>query len=238
MSGDGGDKAAPAAKGRGAVSKPTPKAPASKPGKAAAAVLTKAKAPARPETSSPAKTKVARRKPDPKPKAYVPTDQARRTVEAMAAYRISQDEIAAVHGIDADTLRKHFRPELDAAAAKLEARLNEALSIQALGAPAEYYPPGHPNAGALARAEQKRYAPAAIFLLRHAEGLKDRAAKRENDRLELLHRHEIEKADAEARRKLDEKSAVIDLEDLTPVELDVLERVFRRQIDRNAVNGV
>lgn len=228
MSGDGGDKAAPAAKGRRATPRKALKAPAAPP--------KKVKAPADP--AKPKRKKTGNMKPPPPPPSYKPTDQARRTVEAMAAYRISQDEIAAVHGIDADTLRKHFRSELDAAAAKLEARLNEALSIQALGAPAEYYPPGHPNAGALARAEQKRYAPAAIFLLRHAEGLKDRAAKRENERLELLHRHEIEKADAEARRKVDERSAHIDLEDLTPVELDVLERVFRRQVQRNEADGV
>ena len=49
------------------------------------------------------------------------TDGQRRTVEALAAYGVPEDEIArsvGEHGIDPKTLRKHFRRELDIGATK------------------------------------------------------------------------------------------------------------------------
>jgi hypothetical protein len=47
---------------------------------------------------------------------YNPTDKDQRTVEAMAGLGMRQDKIARVLGIDAKTLRKHFRRLLDSAA--------------------------------------------------------------------------------------------------------------------------
>jgi hypothetical protein len=49
------------------------------------------------------------------------TAEQRRTVEAMAAYGISEEEVARTigdHGIDPKTLRKHFRHQLDIGATK------------------------------------------------------------------------------------------------------------------------
>src|ERR1700722_13542214 len=44
---------------------------------------------------------------------FEPTDEQRRTVRAMAGFGVPQDDIAIVLEIDAKTLRKHFRSELD-----------------------------------------------------------------------------------------------------------------------------
>ncbi len=44
---------------------------------------------------------------------YVPTEEQRRTVRAMSGYGIPQTDIATILEIDAKTLRKHFRRELD-----------------------------------------------------------------------------------------------------------------------------
>ena len=44
---------------------------------------------------------------------YVPTEEKRRTVRAMSGYGIPQTDIATILEIDAKTLRKHFRRELD-----------------------------------------------------------------------------------------------------------------------------
>ena len=55
---------------------------------------------------------------------YQPTDTDRQTVEAMAAAGINHDSIAKCigdKGIDANTLRKHFRRELDVSAEKSNA---------------------------------------------------------------------------------------------------------------------
>ena len=72
----------------------------------------------------------------------------------MARYGIPEDDIAIVVGIDAKTLRKHFRLELDVAFVKANAKVAESIFLQAVGAPAQYYPAGHPDAGKLMRAEQ------------------------------------------------------------------------------------
>src|SRR5712672_2446286 len=47
----------------------------------------------------------------------------RRQVEAMAAYGIPADDISRVVGIDAKTLRKHYRDELDLGETKANAQV-------------------------------------------------------------------------------------------------------------------
>lgn len=44
---------------------------------------------------------------------HKPTDEQRRTVQAMAGFGIPQDDIARVIGISSPTLRLHYREELD-----------------------------------------------------------------------------------------------------------------------------
>jgi hypothetical protein len=52
-----------------------------------------------------------------------PDAAQRRQVEAMAAYGIPADDISRVVGIDAKTLRKHYRPELDLGETKANAQV-------------------------------------------------------------------------------------------------------------------
>lgn len=59
--------------------------------------------------------------------AYQPTDQDRKTVEAMVAGGIDQTAIAAVLGIARTTLARHFRAEIDTAAARANARVIRSL---------------------------------------------------------------------------------------------------------------
>ena len=54
---------------------------------------------------------------------YEPTPEQRKQVEAMAAYAIPEIDIARVIGIDAKTLRKHFRDELDLGHVKANAQV-------------------------------------------------------------------------------------------------------------------
>jgi hypothetical protein len=58
---------------------------------------------------------------------YQPDAKARAQVEAMAAYGAPQEDIARVVGVDAKTLRKHFREELDTGHVKANARVAESL---------------------------------------------------------------------------------------------------------------
>ena len=44
---------------------------------------------------------------------FEPTEEQRRTVKALSGYGVPQEGIAVHIGIDAKTLRKHFRDELD-----------------------------------------------------------------------------------------------------------------------------
>src|SRR5947207_5000199 len=67
------------------------------------------------------------------PAAFCPDDEQRRTVEAMISYGIPQVDIARVIGIDDDTLRKHFRDEIDTGAARANARVAAFLFEQATG---------------------------------------------------------------------------------------------------------
>lgn len=60
-------------------------------------------------------------------RAFQPTDEQRRTVRAMVAYGVPQDEIANVIGINKRTLEKHFRKEIDTATAEANAKVAQAL---------------------------------------------------------------------------------------------------------------
>jgi hypothetical protein len=66
-------------------------------------------------------------------KAHRPEPATRRQVEALAGYGVPEAEIAAVVGIDAKTLRKHYRPELDHGHTKANARVAENLYRKATG---------------------------------------------------------------------------------------------------------
>ena len=55
------------------------------------------------------------------------TPESLRTVRAMASYGIPQPEIARVLGVDAKTLRKHFRDVLDVAATEANAVVAQGL---------------------------------------------------------------------------------------------------------------
>lgn len=60
-------------------------------------------------------------------KPHKPTEELRKTVEAMSSYGIPQEDIAAVVGIDRKTLAKHYRQELDTATAKANAQVAQRL---------------------------------------------------------------------------------------------------------------
>ena len=60
-------------------------------------------------------------------RAHKPDAAYRRQVEAMAAYGVPEVAIARVVGIDAKTLRKHYRDELDTGQVKASARVAESL---------------------------------------------------------------------------------------------------------------
>jgi hypothetical protein len=62
---------------------------------------------------------------------YKPSEEGRKMVEAMASVGVPQDEICVVLGIDAKTLRKHFREELDSAMIKANAKVAANLYRQA-----------------------------------------------------------------------------------------------------------
>ena len=57
----------------------------------------------------------------------------RRQVEALAGYGVPEAEIAALVGVDAKTLRKHYRHELDHGHSKANAKVAENLYHMALG---------------------------------------------------------------------------------------------------------
>jgi hypothetical protein len=60
-------------------------------------------------------------------KNFEPTEQLRRMVESLAGCGTRQDAIARITGIDAKTLRKHFRHELDCGADKANAQVANTL---------------------------------------------------------------------------------------------------------------
>ena len=64
---------------------------------------------------------------------HKPTDEQRKTVAAMCAYGVPQTDIAAVIGINPETLRTHYREELDSSTAKANAKVAEMLYKKAIG---------------------------------------------------------------------------------------------------------
>ena len=58
---------------------------------------------------------------------FEPTEEQRRTVRAMAGYGVPQNDIATLLEIDAKTLRKHFRRELDRGAIEATAKVGQSL---------------------------------------------------------------------------------------------------------------
>ena len=64
---------------------------------------------------------------------HVPDAFHRRQVEALAGYGVPEAEIAGMVGIDAKTLRKHYRHELDYGHTKANAKVAENLFRKATG---------------------------------------------------------------------------------------------------------
>src|SRR3954463_5891409 len=65
--------------------------------------------------------------------AHTPDPVQRRQVEALAGYGVPEAEIAAIVAIDAKTLRKYYRHELDHGHAKANAKVAENLYRKATG---------------------------------------------------------------------------------------------------------
>jgi hypothetical protein len=66
-------------------------------------------------------------------KAHEPSEQNRKTVEAMASHGITEIEIARVLGIAVMTLRKWYLDELETAAVKANSRVAQSLFDKAMG---------------------------------------------------------------------------------------------------------
>jgi hypothetical protein len=64
---------------------------------------------------------------------HQPDDMQRRQVEALAGYGVPEAEISGMIGIDAKTLRKHYRHELDFGHTKANAKVAENLYRKATG---------------------------------------------------------------------------------------------------------
>lgn len=58
---------------------------------------------------------------------YQPTDEQRRLVKVMSGFGIPQQDIASQIGVDAKTLRKHFREELDRGMTEANMRVAQSL---------------------------------------------------------------------------------------------------------------
>ncbi|TCI00789.1 hypothetical protein EJV46_01010 [Roseococcus sp. SYP-B2431] len=58
---------------------------------------------------------------------YRPTEEQRRTVRAMSGYGIPQEDIATFFDIDAKTLRKHFRNEIDKGSIEATSKVAQSL---------------------------------------------------------------------------------------------------------------
>ena len=86
-----------------------------------------------------AKTAKLRKKPQDRGKGlggmprFAPTDDQRKTVEAMAGYGIPHEDIALVIGVSNKTLRLRCRLELDTGHIKANSRVAESLFKQAVG---------------------------------------------------------------------------------------------------------
>ena len=66
-------------------------------------------------------------------RTHRPDETSRRQVEAMAGYGVPEADIARVVGIDAKTLRRHYREELETGHIKASARVAENLYRKATG---------------------------------------------------------------------------------------------------------
>jgi hypothetical protein len=66
-------------------------------------------------------------------KKHVPTADNRKTVEAMAAYGITEEDIARVIDVSEPTLRKYYPNELDLGRVKANAKVAERLFQIATG---------------------------------------------------------------------------------------------------------
>lgn len=64
-------------------------------------------------------------------KPFLPSEEQRRIVKAMAGYGVPHDDIACVVRCSPPTLRKHFRRELDVATIEANARVAQTLYQQA-----------------------------------------------------------------------------------------------------------
>jgi hypothetical protein len=66
---------------------------------------------------------------------FKPTEEERKNVEAMAGYGVPHEQIAVLirGGIDADTLKKHFKLELQTGKAKANAQIGKTLFQKATG---------------------------------------------------------------------------------------------------------
>jgi hypothetical protein len=62
---------------------------------------------------------------------FIPTDEQRRLVKAMASFGVQHDHIAVVVRCSPPTLRKRFRQELDTATIEANARVAQCLYQQA-----------------------------------------------------------------------------------------------------------
>jgi ribosomal protein L29 len=58
---------------------------------------------------------------------YEPTAEQRRTVKTMAGFGVPHEDIATFLGIDAKTLRKHCREELDRGTTEANAKVAQSL---------------------------------------------------------------------------------------------------------------
>jgi len=65
--------------------------------------------------------------------AHQPDEMLRRQVEALAGYGVPEADIAGLVGIDAKTLRKYYRHELDFGHTKANAKVAENLFRKATG---------------------------------------------------------------------------------------------------------
>lgn len=63
---------------------------------------------------------------------HVPTPESRRQVEMLIGYGLVHDAIAAVIGVSDETLRKHYRAELNHGKAKVVAQVANSLVKKAL----------------------------------------------------------------------------------------------------------
>src|SRR3982751_7044525 len=64
-------------------------------------------------------------------KAHAPTPESRKQVETMSGLLLPHDDIASILGISDETLRKHYRAELDRGRAKGNLTITERLHKKA-----------------------------------------------------------------------------------------------------------